>query len=88
MKKGDHDDLQEIPMAMSICHLQVRVGSGQPGCGQPSRDKALTQRYSTHLELAKEVNDLYELEGVAKSLLLQAQRNAQIQVGVLLNINS
>jgi hypothetical protein len=50
--------------------------------------QALTQRYSTHLELAKEVNDLYELEGVAKSLLLQAQRNAQIQVGVLLNINS
>ena len=50
--------------------------------------QALIQRYSTHLELAKEMNDLYELEGVAKSLLLQAQRNAQIQVGVLLNINS
>ena len=44
--------------------------------------QALIQRYSTRR------NDLYELEGVAKSLLLQAQRNAQIQVGVLLNINS
>ena len=50
--------------------------------------QAITQRYSTHLELAKELNDLYELEGVAKSLLLQAQRNAQIQVDVLLTINS
>ena len=43
--------------------------------------QALIQRYSTQIEL-------YEFEEAAKNLLIRAQRNAQIQVGVLLNINS
>ena len=43
--------------------------------------QALIQRYSTQIEL-------YEFEEAAKNLLIRAQRNAQIQVGVLLNIYS
>ena len=50
--------------------------------------QALIQRYSTRFELLQTVNELYEFEEAAKNLLIRAQRNAQIQVGVLLNINS
>ena len=50
--------------------------------------QSLIQYYQIYSDTHEELNKLYDLEARAKSLLPQAQRNAQIQVDVLLTINS